>query len=115
MLMLKYSYLWDDLKGGHVMYSVKMTKMVKEMGLTELTPEVDIQQRVITDVDVNRPALQLAGFYEYFDKGRVQIIGKVETATDLTAFRNWRLLKPIVLDSIYYPPTFNAECFRKIN
>jgi len=62
------------------MYSVKMEKMVKEMALQQLTPEVDITERVITDADVNRPALQLAGFYEYFDEQRVQIIGKVETA-----------------------------------
>ena len=34
----------------------------------------------ISNIDVNRPGLQLAGFYEYFDKGRIQIIGKAETA-----------------------------------
>lgn len=62
------------------MYSVKMKKMVKEMALEQLTPEVNIEERVVKDADVNRPALQLAGFYEYFDEERVQIIGKVETA-----------------------------------
>ena len=30
------------------------------------------------DPDVNRPALQLAGYYEHFDRERVQLIGVVE-------------------------------------
>ena len=29
--------------------------------------------------DVNRPAMQLAGFYNYFDPERIQIIGRVES------------------------------------
>ena len=33
---------------------------------------------MITTSEVNRPALQLAGFYEHFSKDRVQIIGHVE-------------------------------------
>jgi len=32
----------------------------------------------ITNSNINRPGLQLYGFYEYFDYDRVQIIGKVE-------------------------------------
>jgi HPr kinase/phosphorylase len=34
----------------------------------------------VSQPDVNRPALQLAGFYDYFDSERVQIIGHVEHA-----------------------------------
>lgn len=30
--------------------------------------------------DVNRPALQLTGFFDHFDSERVQIIGNVEYA-----------------------------------
>lgn len=33
----------------------------------------------ITNTDVSRPALQLAGFFDYFDPNRIQIMGKVET------------------------------------
>ena len=32
----------------------------------------------ITNSDINRPGLQLYGYYEYFDQDRVQIIGKAE-------------------------------------
>ena len=35
---------------------------------------------MITDPDINRPALQLAGFFEHFDTARVQICGNVEHA-----------------------------------
>ncbi|GKX30381.1 HPr kinase/phosphorylase [Vallitalea longa] len=60
------------------MYTVKLTKLVDKMKLKNLTPEVDIENIVINHSDINRPALQLAGFFDYFDSERVQIIGKVE-------------------------------------
>lgn len=41
-------------------------------------PEVDPTQILVTQPDVNRPALQLAGYYEHFDSERIQIIGYVE-------------------------------------
>jgi HPr kinase/phosphorylase len=60
------------------MYSVKLSDIIIKMKLTNLTPEVDISSYEISQSDVNRPALQLAGFYDYFDADRAQIIGKVE-------------------------------------
>ncbi|MCF8019252.1 HPr kinase/phosphorylase [Petrocella atlantisensis] len=60
------------------MYSVKLSDIIIKMKLTNLTPEVDIASHEISQSDVNRPALQLAGFYDYFDADRAQIIGKVE-------------------------------------
>ena len=48
------------------------------MDLECLTPDVDISKIKITQSDINRPALQLAGFFDYFDHHRVQIIGHVE-------------------------------------
>ncbi len=62
------------------MYTVEITKMVEAMELTNATPEIDISERVISEPEVNRPALQLAGFYDYFNFERVQIIGNVEHA-----------------------------------
>lgn len=60
------------------MYSVKVSKLIDHFKLIPLTPEVDYKDRHITDSDVNRPALQLAGFFDYFDPTRLQVIGKVE-------------------------------------
>ena len=48
------------------------------MKVKNLTPDVDISAIEITQSDVNRPALQLAGFFDYFDHHRIQIIGQVE-------------------------------------
>ncbi len=60
------------------MDGVKLTKLMDRLGLVNVTPEVDISERIITSPNVNRPALQLAGFFENFDKNRIQLIGNVE-------------------------------------
>ena len=59
-------------------YSVGLKDVIEHMELTNCTPQVDLSQRRITHTDVNRPALQLTGFYEYFDNERIQVIGHVE-------------------------------------
>ena len=59
-------------------YSVDIQKMIHHMDLTNCTPQVDLSQKKITHTDVNRPALQLTGFFEYFDNERIQVIGHVE-------------------------------------
>ncbi len=48
------------------------------MNLEVLNPEVDIKSRKVTTADVNRPALQLTGYFDYFEKSRIEIIGMVE-------------------------------------
>lgn len=62
------------------MYTVELEKLVDKMKLVNCTPEIDISQSVLTQPEVNRPALQLAGFFDYFNYDRVQIIGNVEHA-----------------------------------
>lgn len=60
------------------MYSVQLSKLIKKMKLEILTPQVDIKGVTIGHPDVNRPALQLAGYFDHFDTDRVQVIGYVE-------------------------------------
>ena len=60
------------------MKAVKLTKLVQEMNLKNLTPEVDMEHVRSTLPDINRPALQLTGYFEHFASERVQIIGYVE-------------------------------------
>ena len=48
------------------------------MNLKNVTSEVDLSQIRITVPDINRAALQLAGYFEHFTSERVQIIGYVE-------------------------------------
>lgn len=57
---------------------VELKKLVEKMNLKNLTPDVDMTKREIKVPDINRPALQLAGFFDHFDSERVQIIGYVE-------------------------------------
>ncbi len=60
------------------MKGVSIKKIVDKMNLKSLNPEVDVKDRYVTIADVNRPALQLSGYFEYFEKNRIQIIGMVE-------------------------------------
>ncbi len=57
---------------------VKLSEIVEKMNLKNLTPDVDLFDREVNVPDINRPALQLAGFFDHFDSDRVQIIGYVE-------------------------------------
>ncbi len=62
------------------MYTVELVRLIEKMNLENCTPEIDIKSIKISQPDVNRPALQLAGFYDHFDSERVQVIGHVEQA-----------------------------------
>ena len=60
------------------MPSVKMEKIVEKMKLENLTPELDITKVKIKVPDINRPALQMAGYFEHFEATRLQVVGFVE-------------------------------------
>lgn len=60
------------------MTSVSLTRIIEKMKLENLTPEIDVSSIRITQSDVNRPALQMAGYFEHFDATRIQVIGFVE-------------------------------------
>lgn len=60
------------------MYTVSLEEFIEKMDVVNLTPEIDVSVIEITQADINRPALQLAGFFDYFDHHRIQIIGQVE-------------------------------------
>jgi HPr kinase/phosphorylase len=59
-------------------YTVPLSTVVTEYKLELLTPAVDIESKVLSRANINRPALQLTGFFDYFDASRLQIIGMVE-------------------------------------
>ncbi|MDE6608151.1 MAG: HPr(Ser) kinase/phosphatase [Lachnospiraceae bacterium] len=60
------------------MASVKLIKVIEKMKLENLTPDIDMEHIKVTQPDINRPALQMAGYFEHFDATRLQIIGFVE-------------------------------------
>ena len=60
-------------------YSVKLKTIVAEHNLRPIHLSKGYEDAVLTTADVNRPAMQLTGFYNYFDPRRLQIIGRVES------------------------------------
>ena len=60
-------------------YSVKLKTLIEEHKLQPLHTSKDYETALIKTTDVNRPAMQLTGFYNYFDPHRIQIIGRVES------------------------------------
>ena len=58
--------------------SVNLSKVIEEFSLEILNKGEDFEQAVLSIVDVNRPGLQYAGFFEYFDPRRLQVEGKAE-------------------------------------
>ena len=58
--------------------SVKLSAIIQEYNLECACAPEGYEDVEITVADVNRPSLQLAGFFEYFDPNRIQLIGKVE-------------------------------------
>ena len=60
------------------MPSITLNRLIEKMKLINLTDDLDISKNRITQPDLNRPALQLAGYFDYFDSARLQVIGFVE-------------------------------------
>ena len=46
---------------------ISVSQLIEKEGLKNLTPSVDTDKIFMTIPDVNRPALQLAGFFNQFD------------------------------------------------
>lgn len=59
-------------------HGVALQKVIEKLKLKNELPELDITDYKITLPDINRPALQLTGYFDHFASERVQIIGYVE-------------------------------------
>ena len=64
----------DEMKGG-----VKLSELVKHLDLAVVNKGEDFDTALVGIRDVNRPGLQLVGFFDYFDDRRLQVIGMAET------------------------------------
>ncbi|MDY2627909.1 MAG: HPr(Ser) kinase/phosphatase [Lachnospiraceae bacterium] len=60
------------------MDGVRLSTLIEKMELKNMTESIDTHDIILTHSDINRPALQLIGYYEHFENKRVQIIGNVE-------------------------------------
>ena len=61
------------------MFTVTLKEIAEEFSLESINQCDNLEEILITTSDVNRPGLQLTGYYEFFGNDRIQIIGKVET------------------------------------
>ncbi len=61
-------------------FSFPLKKILDEFKLEVLYMPENGGNTLITSNDTNRPGLQFAGFYEYFDNKRIQVMGKAEYA-----------------------------------
>ncbi len=60
--------------------SVLLTTLVQEFKLEVAYAATDYEQIRLTVVDVARPGLQLAGYYDHFEPMRLQVMGNVEVS-----------------------------------
>ena len=101
-------------------FSVKLSKIIKNTNLVPLYMPRDSSEIEITTTDINRPGLHLAGFYEFFDNQRIQILGKTEfgyiqrmqKGNELACFREYFSHRPIASvvarDITVYPEMLEA-------
>ena len=61
-------------------YFVSVAKIMQEFSLEEIYLPDKAENIMVGSANINRPGLQLAGFYEYFDSERIQIFGLGECA-----------------------------------
>ena len=59
-------------------YKIPLTKIIEEFELEKIYEPASLDSVMVTCTDVNRPGLQMVGFFDYFDSSRIQIMGKVE-------------------------------------
>lgn len=60
------------------MYTVSLAHLTEEFKLEMLFQASDFEKIQVIVEDVNRPALQLTGFFEHYEPARLQVIGLVE-------------------------------------
>lgn len=61
-------------------FSVTLARIIKEFSLESIYMPVSAEDIKVVSADVNRPGLQLSGFFDYFDRSRIQVFGKSEAA-----------------------------------
>ena len=59
-------------------FSVTLAKIAEESNLTTLYAAKDLSETKVITAEVYRPGIMLAGYYQYFDNTRIQIIGLAE-------------------------------------
>ena len=59
-------------------YSITLKKLAEELSLEMIYSPTPLEEIKITNREVNRPGLALAGFFTVFEPTRIQVIGRAE-------------------------------------
>lgn len=62
----------------HTGFSVSLDKIAEALSLKVYYTPKSTEEIMITTTDVNRPGLELTGYFEFFDKSRILILGNTE-------------------------------------
>ena len=69
-------------------YKLPLKKVIEEFELEKIYETDDLDSVMITNTDVNRPGLQMVGFFDYFDPSRIQVFGMVENTRERRRLKN---------------------------
>jgi len=61
-------------------FTVELEKIIKEFKLEIINQPENMNEILICNNEVNRPSLQMAGYFDYFDNTRIQVFGMVEAS-----------------------------------
>ncbi len=59
-------------------YKIPLKKIIEEFDLEKIYEPSDLDSVMVTCADINRPGLQMVGFFDYFEPSRIQVMGRVE-------------------------------------
>ena len=60
------------------MASISLQRLIDKFKMKNLTGAINIDKIKLTQPDINRPAIQMTGYFEHYDSTRLQIVGFVE-------------------------------------
>ncbi len=61
-------------------FSVPLSQIVENLGLKKVYIAENYEETNISTVEINRPGLELTGYFEFFDNKRIQVFGNTEFA-----------------------------------
>ena len=86
-------------------FAVSLKRLVEKVSLEVIYTPCDLDKISVEIAEVNRPGLFLAGYYDYFDKLRLQIMGLAEMnfLAGLTAEKRRERLDQLFRQQETYP------------
>ncbi len=102
------------------LYSVSLENIIKEFSLEVVCNQQMVEKTSVELPDINRPGLQFAGYYDYFDDKRIQLLGineinyltemsQEEQANRLDVFFSKKPIAVVVARSLHISDVFREK------